>query len=234
MNKISFLIPAYNCEKSINDTVRAAIDAISKLQYNIEIIIVDDFSCDSTLEKIKRIKKKYDFVKIIKNSKNLGFALSILKTLDYVTGDYIKALHAGNIENSNQILSLLKAINQNDFILTDPVDNRSFFRRSLSRICSKILCIVSNKNIKYFNSGLVCKTNLFKKFYTEGNLYGNFTISLLVAKLLIFKYKYVEVKVNYRHPLKSSNSLKFSNLLSFISVIMIILKVRLKNYFFNY
>lgn len=64
MNKISFLIPAYNCEKSINDTVHAAIDAISKLQYNIEIIIVDDFSRDSTLEKIKRIKKNMILLKL--------------------------------------------------------------------------------------------------------------------------------------------------------------------------
>lgn len=228
MYKISYLIAAYNCENVISDTINSAIDATKEVGYNIEIIIIDDFSSDNTLIKILEFKKKYDFIQILNNKKNLGFSESILKTLDYVNGDYIKILHAANIEKKNQILTFLNAIKKNDFVLTEPIDNRGFFRKKLSKICSLILCLITGKYIKYFNSAILCKSNLFKKFYTLDNLYGNFSLSLVIAKLLINNYKFCEVRIAYDHPMKGSKSVTIKNLLAFITVIFKILNIRIK------
>ena len=57
-NKIfSVIIPCYNCEKYIDDTLKSV-----KLQNfnNFEIICVDDGSTDLTLKKIKFWKKEFN------------------------------------------------------------------------------------------------------------------------------------------------------------------------------
>lgn len=48
---VSILIPVYNCEKFIEKTLLSIIEQSYK---NIEIVIVDDCSTDSTLQQIGR------------------------------------------------------------------------------------------------------------------------------------------------------------------------------------
>ncbi len=65
---ISFLVPAFNEEKTIENT----IEAIFNTNYPIkEIIVVNDGSTDRTKEVVQRLKKKYKKLKLI-NKENEG------------------------------------------------------------------------------------------------------------------------------------------------------------------
>ena len=67
--KISVVIPAYNCEK----TIKRAVSSIQNQNFSdFEIIIVNDLSTDNTSYIIENLKKKDQRIKIINNQKNMG------------------------------------------------------------------------------------------------------------------------------------------------------------------
>lgn len=65
--KVSIIIGAYNCERTILETVYSVIDQTFK---DWELIIVDDCSSDGTLEKLKAVDDSR--VNVIKLNKNSG------------------------------------------------------------------------------------------------------------------------------------------------------------------
>jgi len=72
----SIIIPVYNEEKFIEETVEKVLKAPC-LGLKKEIIIVDDGSVDKTREKILRLAKKYKNIKVILREKNKGKGASL-------------------------------------------------------------------------------------------------------------------------------------------------------------
>lgn len=90
--KISVLMPVYNEEKYI----RQAIESLAKQSgdFELEVVVVDDFSDDHTRPILKELSVIHDFLKVFKNQtkgKNNAFNLAFKES----TGDLI-ALFAGD------------------------------------------------------------------------------------------------------------------------------------------
>ena len=102
--KISCVIPAYNEEKTIADTL-TAVSSVGNLID--EIIVVDDGSKDKT----KEIVGGFSNVKLLINEKNLGKSGTIARGAKESIGDYILMLDADLINlNSNNIISLVSPV----------------------------------------------------------------------------------------------------------------------------
>ena len=87
--KISVIIPVYNCEK----TIKAAIRSIQNQNMeNIEIILVNDFSKDSSLAIIKELLKEDPRIKLINNEKNMGALYSRNVGILEAKGEYVMTL----------------------------------------------------------------------------------------------------------------------------------------------
>ncbi|MGV8815437.1 MAG: glycosyltransferase family 2 protein [Gelidibacter sp.] len=106
--KVSVIIPVYNAEGFIIDTINSILNQTYK---NIEIIIIDDHSTDNSYE----IALRYTSDKIIigKNQKkgacaarNRGFELS--------SGDYIQYLDADDLLSENKIQSQVELLKNCD------------------------------------------------------------------------------------------------------------------------
>ena len=70
MNSISVVIPCYNCESDIIDSVDAILGGTL---LPMEIILIDDCSSDATLNTLEALSKKYaGLVKIGKTHQNIG------------------------------------------------------------------------------------------------------------------------------------------------------------------
>ena len=66
---ISIIIPLYNCQNSIEMSIKS----IQKQTFlNYEIILINDFSQDNTSAIINNLKKKDSRIKVINNTKNRG------------------------------------------------------------------------------------------------------------------------------------------------------------------
>ncbi|PIR08672.1 glycosyl transferase [Candidatus Gottesmanbacteria bacterium CG11_big_fil_rev_8_21_14_0_20_37_11] len=106
--KLSIIIPAYNEENTISE-VLARVNQV-KLPCKKEVIIVNDGSCDSTKNKIDKLKKSGNNIKIISHLKNKGKGAAIITGIKHATGDYILIQDADLEYNPEEIPLLLKPI----------------------------------------------------------------------------------------------------------------------------
>lgn len=97
MKKVSILIPCYNSEKFVADTLESCINQTYK---NWEVILVDDESNDKSFE----IAKKYESDKIkVFRQKNSGACCARNLAFEKSTGDYIVYLDADDIISPNYL-----------------------------------------------------------------------------------------------------------------------------------
>ena len=105
--KYSFIIPFYNSKKYL---ARAIKSIIKQKKLDIEIILVDDCSSDNSLEIANYFKKKYPFVKIIKNKTNLGVGISRNKALKKANGEFLIFLDSDDELFDNSLTKLSSVI----------------------------------------------------------------------------------------------------------------------------
>ena len=74
INELSVTFPCYNEEANIENTVNIAIPIIKKTAKKWEVIIVNDGSKDNSLEKIKKLQKKWgkDII-LVNHPQNRGY-----------------------------------------------------------------------------------------------------------------------------------------------------------------
>ncbi len=91
---ISILIPTYNRETLIGETIDSAL---SQTYQNIELIIVDNNSDDKTAEVVKSYQARDGRIKFFQNEKNLGPVLNWEKCLNQASGVYSKILWSDDL-----------------------------------------------------------------------------------------------------------------------------------------
>ncbi len=95
---VSILIPCYNAEKFLGETLNSAL---SQTWQNIEIILVDDGSTDSSLAIAKSYESKG--IKVISQDKNRGQTAALNRCLVEAKGDFIQYLDADDILEPQKI-----------------------------------------------------------------------------------------------------------------------------------
>lgn len=105
---VSILIPLYNSEKYILETLESSINQTYK---NIEIIIVDDESTDNSLEIVSNYTKNHTNINIkIYTQKNSGAQKARNLAFEKSSGKYIQYLDADDILSNNKIEEQMKLI----------------------------------------------------------------------------------------------------------------------------
>lgn len=94
MYKISFVIPCYYSEKTLEKVVNELIDVMNNNMstYDYEIIMVNDGSKDSTFDIIKNICAKLNNAKGINFSKNFGQHAALMAGFRISVGDMVVCL----------------------------------------------------------------------------------------------------------------------------------------------
>lgn len=88
MNKkilVSIIVPAYNAEKYIEDCLKSIIE---QTYSDIEVVVVDDGSTDSTCDKVLKISEDDDRIKYF-SKKNSGVSSARNLGIDKSKGDYL-------------------------------------------------------------------------------------------------------------------------------------------------
>ncbi len=91
---VSILIPVYNRENLIEETVQSALNQTYK---NIEIIIVDNQSTDKTWKILQRLASQDDRIKIFQNETNVGPVRNWKRCIDEASGEYGKILWSDDL-----------------------------------------------------------------------------------------------------------------------------------------
>ena len=110
MEKVSVIIPVYNSKKHIKDCINSVINQTYK---NLEILVVNDKSTDSSLKIINKIKDKR--IKIINLKQNSGVAVARNKGIEEATGDYICFIDSDDYWYLKKIEKQVKFMKENDY-----------------------------------------------------------------------------------------------------------------------
>lgn len=111
----SVIIPAYNSEKYIEESIYSTLNQTIK---PTEIIIIDDSSTDSTPEIVEEIAKEQPEIRLIRNEQNLGVAQSRNKGLENIHGDYIAFLDADDLWKTEKMEKQLAFMEENQLALS--------------------------------------------------------------------------------------------------------------------
>lgn len=91
--ELSFVIPAFNEEENIAETIRRVEDEARKLVLSHEIIVVDDGSSDRTLECAKEMVRDLP-LRVVRLSRNFGKEQAIMAGLETSVGAAVVILDA--------------------------------------------------------------------------------------------------------------------------------------------
>ena len=104
---VSIITPTYNSAKYIAETIQS----VQKQSYkNWEMIIVDDYSSDKTVEIIQNLMDEDLRIHLIQLNKNSGAAKARNAAIEKISGQYMAFLDADDIWFPNFIENSIKTI----------------------------------------------------------------------------------------------------------------------------
>lgn len=112
---ISIIIPAYNAEQYI----RRSIESCQKQTYsNLEIVVVNDGSKDSTSSLVREMQLDDSRIKLVEKE-NGGLVSARKEALQHVSGNFVFFLDADDVIDENTIESLAQYTKDYDVIVAD-------------------------------------------------------------------------------------------------------------------
>ena len=112
MYKLSIIIPIYNVEEYLAECLESVLIQDSK---DIEVIMVNDCSTDSSREIAIAYKDKFNNAKFVEHSKNKGLGPARNTAMDTAQGDYMMMLDSDDWLDSSAIEKILDCIHNSTF-----------------------------------------------------------------------------------------------------------------------
>lgn len=110
MQKVSVIIPAFNCRRYIEETVESALN---QTYPDIELIVVDDASTDKTCEILKRYGEK---LTVINHKNNKGPSGARNTGIQHAGGEYVAFLDHDDIWVRDKLEKQMELFKQDDKI----------------------------------------------------------------------------------------------------------------------
>jgi teichuronic acid biosynthesis glycosyltransferase TuaG len=107
---ISVVIPNHNRSEYVAEAINSILNQTYK---DIEIIVVDDCSTDSSMDILTWYGKK---ITLLRNNKNMGIAYTRNRGLKEAKGEYIAVMDSDDIASPDRLQKSLKAIKGVDFV----------------------------------------------------------------------------------------------------------------------
>ena len=105
---ISIISPVYNSKDTLNLLVKKINFYTRKITKSFELILIDDFSEDKSWDEIKKLKKKYKFIKGFKLDKNYGQHRAISIGIQKSKKNLIIVMDCDLQDNPKHIIDMVK------------------------------------------------------------------------------------------------------------------------------
>ena len=112
---LSVIIPAYNEENRIKETLISYLNFLKKKDIKFEVLVVLNGCVDNTLKVVKSINSKNLRYKDYKEK--LGKGGAILEGFKLAKGDYVGYVDADNATKADQMYSLFENIGNYDCVI---------------------------------------------------------------------------------------------------------------------
>lgn len=111
---ISILLPVHNSEKHLSDCLESLLTQSYK---NIEIVAIDDKSSDKSYKILNQFKKRDKRIRVYKNVKRYGIAVTLNRLLTKAKGSYIAFMDTNDVSSPTRIKKQYTFLIQNPGIV---------------------------------------------------------------------------------------------------------------------
>jgi glycosyltransferase involved in cell wall biosynthesis len=195
---LSVIMPCYNEERTIRDI----LDQVRAVQFDKEIIVVDDHSRDATPEILRELAANDPMIRVIRQPRNRGKGEAIRTGLAAAKGDIVIIQDADLEYDPNDYYELVRPIVEGK---VDVVFGSRFMGRHTgmyfwNAIGNKFLTLMTNFLYNSWISDMetcykVMRTDIMRSLHLQSN---DFRIEPEIsAKVLKLGYRIYEVPISY-------------------------------------
>jgi len=218
MNNLSVIIPAYNEEKGIRDTVNSILDLC--IDKGWKIIVVNDGSVDQTAEILTGIEE----IDVVEHPYNKGYGASLKTGILHAKTDLVAFFDADGQHRPQDLLKLHENFKNYDMLVGERGhdSHQEWIRKPGKWVLSKVANFLSGRKIPDLNSGLrVIKRDIIRKMlhlFPDGFSFS--TTSTLAFMNMGYSVGYMPIQVQKRVGKSTVNQIKHGS-----STILLILRL---------
>ncbi len=146
MKKLTLIVPCFNEQEALPFFYKEAISVLKNLNYEYELLFINDGSKDNTLKILKDFADRDACVKYISFSRNFGKEAAMYAGFCNATGDYVAIMDADMQDPPDLLPEMLKLIESGEYdsVATRRVSRegeppiRSWFARRFYSLINKI------------------------------------------------------------------------------------------------
>lgn len=209
--KVSVIMPAYNCESFISNSIESVLNQTHK---DLELIIINDGSTDNTSHIIKSFFDSR--IKFINLNHNIGVAKARNKGLDMVTGQFIGFCDADDIWHLNKLENQLALMKKTDSLVCHSdcrvIDENGNFIKN--RAYPKLVTYEMMRHRNYIcNSSAIYDSRKLGIFKQKKIFHEDYLMWLSIMKVAKISISYQSEALDYRSRQNSLSSQKFLSLI---------------------
>lgn len=149
---LSVVIPAYNEEGAVRETIAELREAMDPTGVPYEIIVVDDGSVDNT-----RAEAEATGVRVEYNQMNSGYGATLKRGVKAATHEYVAIIDADGTYPAHYLPDMLAKCRDMDMIVGDrgaAMKNVPMIRKPAKFVLNKLASFLAERKLNDLNSGL--------------------------------------------------------------------------------
>ena len=214
---LSVVIPAYNEELAIVETVAAVDQALSDLSTTYEIIVVDDGSTDRTAERAESTNAR-----VVRCGENGGYGSALKRGIAEGQSELIAIIDADGTYPASDLITMVKTAEHADMVVgarNSNMTNVPFIRRPAKFMLNSLANYLAQKKIPDLNSGFrVFRRDVLTRFVPLLPMGFSFTTTITLC-MICSGLRVVYVPIEYGRRIGNSK-IRFSDFFNFILLVL--------------
>lgn len=172
--KISFIIPVLNEAASLNILASKTIEAMKTLDYEYEIIFIDDGSNDDSYKTMNELRHENKKIKIIQFRRNFGKSAALSAGFSHASGNLIITMDADLQDDPAEIPNFINKINKGFDLVSGWKKNRQdpWLKKISSKIFNRTVGLFTGTNLHDINCGFkIMRPEVVKTINIYGELH---------------------------------------------------------------
>ncbi len=211
--KISFVIPCYRSENTIEFVVNEIKEKMTSMNHDdYEIILINDCSPDGTYAVIRKICAENHNVIGINHAKNFGQHAALMAGFHFISGDVVVCLDDDGQTPAGEVDKLLDKIDEGYDVVYAQYDHKqhSGFRNWGSHLNKKMTEVMLNKPKELYVSSYFAA----KRFIIDEMINYKGAYPYVIGLVLRTTKSICNVKVNHRQRLEGESGYNLKKLLA--------------------
>jgi glycosyltransferase involved in cell wall biosynthesis len=223
---VSFVVPALNEEKVVEQTIRDIHSHVNRLVQTNEIILIDDGSTDRTGQIMDALARELTNIRVLHNRPNIGLGASYQRGVSEARYDYVMMLCGDGGLPASSLPPIIEKIGTADIVvpyMTNLKIIKTPMRYFISRSYTRLLNLLSGHKLHYYNGLPVHKRSLLNQTIMTSSGFG-FQGEILV-KLIKAGHTYAQVGVLGSETTNKSSVFRVKNLASVTRTVLKLLRL---------